>query len=309
MPRRKKVKSKKVASEETSEPEVTEETKPEVKPERKPIETPVVKQFTEMDFPSKGELIIGKCTKITPHGAYFLLEGYEKLGESAGFVHVSELSKTWIRNIRKHIKEGQKVVFKVLRINPQRSEVDLSIRRVTEAQKRGTLKIFKQEARARTIMAMISDQLKLDEESMDSITDSLYSYFGSLFTALESARDSDYKILTKLGIEEESAKVIADLASKELERTSVSLSGKLRCSLYTKNGLQIFKDSIYKAIDVAKEKEALSVLIHNISAPDYRIIVEAEDWKRAEKSWKAFQDSVEKSLSKHSPIILEFSRI
>ncbi|MHA1983999.1 MAG: hypothetical protein ACW967_06570, partial [Candidatus Hodarchaeales archaeon] len=101
----------------------------------------------------------------------------------------------------------------------------------------------------------------------------------------------------------------ADLASKELERTSVSLSGRLRCSLYTKNGLQIFKDSINKAIDVAKEKEALNVLIHNISAPDYRIIVEAEDWKRAEKSWKAFQDSVEKSISKHSPIILEFSRI
>ncbi len=309
MPRRKKKSSKKVLSEEVDETEKTEEVKEEVKPP--PVEKKEKKsvQFTEADFPSKGELIIGKCTKITPHGAYFLIEGYEKLGDSAGFVHISELSKTWIRNIRKHIKEGQKTVSKVLRINPQRAEVDLSIRRTTDAQKRATLKIFKQESRAKSILGMSKDQLKLDNEQMEVITDTLYTHFGQLVTALEKTRDNDYKILVDIGIEERVAKVIADLATKELESESVQLGGKLRCSLHVKNGLEIFKTAINDSIKQAKEDDASNVFVQNISAPDYRITIEADDWKKAEKSWKSFQNTLEKKISKHSPIIIEFSRI
>ncbi|OLS19869.1 MAG: Translation initiation factor 2 subunit alpha [Candidatus Heimdallarchaeota archaeon LC_3] len=309
MPRRKKKSSKKVISEVVDETEKTEEVKKEIIPQ--PVEKKEKKsvQFTEADFPSKGELIIGKCTKITPHGAYFLIEGYEKLGETAGFVHISELSKTWIRNIRKHIKEGQKSVSKVLRINPQRAEVDLSIRRTTEAQKRNTLKIFKQESRAKSILGMSKDQLELNDESMDAITETLYAHFGQLVTALEKTRDNDYKILVDIGIEEKVARVIADLATKELENTSVQLGGKLRCSLYVKNGLEIFKSAINDSIKQAKENDALNVYVQNISAPDYRITIEADDWKKAEKSWKSFQSNMEKKISKHSPIIIEFSRI
>ncbi|MFW9930529.1 MAG: S1 RNA-binding domain-containing protein [Candidatus Thorarchaeota archaeon] len=308
MPRRKKGKTKKSIPDEEEEEIESEEVVEE--PEQEVIEkTTSAPIFSENDFPAKGELIIGKCTKITPHGAYFLLEGYEKLGETAGFVHISELSKTWIRNIRKHIKEGQKTVFKVLRINPQRAEVDLSIRRVTDAQKRNTLKVFKQEARAKTILNMVKEQFSLDEESYETLLDKLYSNLGHLYEALEKIRDNGSNIIKETGIDDKIADYISELAIKELERTSVYLSGKLKCSLYVKNGLEIFKDALNESSDIAKKNDATEVYIQNISAPDYRITIEAEDWKKAERSWKLFQDSFEKRISKMNPLILEFSRI
>ena len=53
----------------------------------------------ESRFPLVGELVVGNCTKVTPHGAYFEIFDYENLGPEAGFVHVSELTRTWVRNI------------------------------------------------------------------------------------------------------------------------------------------------------------------------------------------------------------------
>ena len=64
-------------------------------------------------FPSVGELVVATCTKVTDHGAYFSIFDYEHLGEEAGFIHVSELSKTWVRNIRSEIREGRSQMVKV----------------------------------------------------------------------------------------------------------------------------------------------------------------------------------------------------
>ena len=144
---------------------------------------------------------------------------------------------------------------------------------------------------------MIKEHSNIDEETMENLLDSLYANFGQLYTALEQTRDNGINVLTKIGVDEGTATTISEIAHKELERNSVSLGGKIRCSLYVKNGLEIFKDAIFDAIETAKQNEALDVYVQNISAPDYRITIEADDWKKAEKSWKAFQDAMDKNIS------------
>ena len=308
MPRRKsKGHPKKAATEEETEEEATDDeevifTRPEPN-----VVVPI--KFTEVDFPQRGELIIGTCTQISPHGAYFLIEGYEKLGQTAGFVHISELSSTWIRNIRKHIKEGQKAVCKVLRINPSRIEVDLSIRRVSDSQKRSTLKVNKQESRARSIMSLVAEQQQLTEENIKVIMDIFYNQFGNLYAALEFARDNKADALTKLGINPPTvAEAIIEFSTKELERPTVTLAGKINCSLYVRNGLEVLKDCFNEAMEAARTNNALDINVQNISAPDYRILIEAEDWKIAEKCWREFQTTFEKSISQYSPLSVVFAR-
>ncbi len=45
-----------------------------------------------------------------------------------GLLHVSEISSSWIRNIRDFVREGQKMVLKVLRVDLEKGHIDLSLR-------------------------------------------------------------------------------------------------------------------------------------------------------------------------------------
>src|SRR6266849_2971525 len=58
-----------------------------------------------------------------------------KLAETKGFLHVSEISTGWVRNIDRVAKVSQKLVLKVIRVNKARREIDLSLRQVTNEER------------------------------------------------------------------------------------------------------------------------------------------------------------------------------
>ncbi len=82
-------------------------------------------------WPEVDELVISTVKKIVSHGAYVTLDEYS---EREGLIHVSEISSSWVRNIRNHVKENQKIVAKVLRVNQSKNQIDLSLRRVNQQQ-------------------------------------------------------------------------------------------------------------------------------------------------------------------------------
>lgn len=70
-----------------------------------------------------GAIVEGKVKSITNFGAFVTLsEG------KTGLVHISEVSSTFVNNIRDHLAEGQTVRVKVLSIDPA-GKISLSIRR------------------------------------------------------------------------------------------------------------------------------------------------------------------------------------
>ncbi|MHC1564487.1 MAG: S1 RNA-binding domain-containing protein, partial [Candidatus Hecatellaceae archaeon] len=84
------------------------------------------------ELPEPGELVIATVNKITGYGAYLGLDEY---GGIEGFLHISEVSTSWVRNIRDYVRPGQKLVLKVLRVNRERRHIDLSLRRVSGKEK------------------------------------------------------------------------------------------------------------------------------------------------------------------------------
>lgn len=302
-------KSQKEDSEETEEI-IKEEEAPEIiEEDRTTID---LKNLSPADFPEVGELVVATCTKITTHGGYFSIENYEILGETAGFVHISELSRTWVRNIRKHIREGQKAVCRVMRVTVQRQEVDLSIRRVTDSQKRETLQLHKQELRARGIIKAVGERLNFNaDEISKNIIEPLENKYGNLFSVLEMARDDGESVITSVGLSKELAEELVATATRELERSSVSLSGRAKISSYDPQGVDIIKESFEVAADATLKKKAIDVSVHVISAPDYKITINADDWKNAEKYWFVFQETFTKNFKKKSklePLLMEFIR-
>ena len=67
------------------------------------------------EFPEEGELVVGTVTSIRNFGAFVTLDEY---ADREAFIHLSEVATGWVKYIRDHIREGQKIVARVLRIDP-----------------------------------------------------------------------------------------------------------------------------------------------------------------------------------------------
>ncbi len=246
----------------------------------------------EASFPSVGELVLGTCSKLTPHGAYFEIFDYEKLGSEAGFVHISELSRTWVRNIRSHIREGQRAVAKILRVDTSRGEIDMSIRRVSEPQRRSKLTEFKQENRARGLVSVACEKV---EGSLENVEGSIIGNFGSIYEGLIRARENGESVLTEIGIPDLVAQEIYQLALKELQPPMVRLTGLVNITCYESEGVIILKE-FFKSFqkNFNKKHKGSDLNIQVISPPDYRFVVESGDWRTAEDIWKDVQQEAEK---------------
>jgi len=248
------------------------------------------------DFPHVGEVVIGTCTKISNHGAYFLINGFEHLGKEAGFVHISEISKTWVRQIRKHIQLNQRTVAKVLRVNPARGEVDLSIRRVSESQRRKKLEEFKHEKRAASMITALTKRLEFNEKESDELFRKLYEISPSLYKLLKKVRKEGSEPLNPL--DDELAEKIHETVKKELVLPTVELVGIASVSIYEPNGVEILKTAFEFASEKA-EPLCEDIEVSVSSSPEYRVIIDASNWKEAETAWSEFQNYIEEKISNY----------
>jgi S1 RNA binding domain protein len=77
-----------------------------------------------------GEILEGKVTGLTAFGAFVSLPD----GKS-GMVHISEVSTSFVKDIKEFLKVGQSVKVKVVGISPE-GKISLSIKRAMEQPKR-----------------------------------------------------------------------------------------------------------------------------------------------------------------------------
>ena len=69
-----------------------------------------------------GEIISGKVTGITKFGAFVSLpEG------KSGLVHISEVAKTYVKDIKEYVRMGQEVKVKVITVSPE-GKISLSMK-------------------------------------------------------------------------------------------------------------------------------------------------------------------------------------
>jgi len=140
--------------------------------------------------------VVVTVTRVEDYGAYVKLDEYSG---TEGLVHISEVSTTWVRNIRDHAREGQKLVLKVLRVNPQRNQIDLSLRRVTGREKSEKMLEWKKERKAEAILKSAAEKMQRPEEDADAVKNTILEKFGSLYDPLEEALDQGPEALVKAG--------------------------------------------------------------------------------------------------------------
>ncbi|MGC8936574.1 MAG: translation initiation factor IF-2 subunit alpha, partial [Candidatus Methanomethylicaceae archaeon] len=200
-----------------------------------------------------------------------------------GYIPIGEIASTWVKNIRDYIKEGQKVVLKVIRVDEKRGHIDLSLKKVTEREKKEKLIQWKRSKRAEKILEEVASSLKKDfSEAVEKVGIPLEDYFGDLYSAMEAAVAEGHKALVKAGIPEVWAKAIHEAAKEHIEPPTVQVTGVLQLNSTKPKGIEDIKKALLEGEERARNKGG-KLEITYLGAPRYRIEVTAKDYRTAEE--------------------------
>jgi translation initiation factor 2 subunit 1 len=175
-----------------------------------------------VEYPEVGDLVVASVTRVVDYGAYVKLDEYDGV---EGLIHISEIASTYVKNIRVHVREGQKLVLKVLRVNPQRFQVDLSLRRVTGREKSDKMLEWKKVKKADSIIKGAAERLKVGNEDIEKIRNVIYEKFDNPFDAFEASVDDGEEVFTKLAISEDWAKVLTEVARSKIRLEKAKVTG------------------------------------------------------------------------------------
>jgi translation initiation factor 2 subunit 1 len=245
------------------------------------------------EYPEVGDHVIATIETVTTYGAYARLDEYNK----QGLLHVSEISSSWIRNIRDYVREGQKTVLKVLRVDPEKGHIDLSLRRVTKRARIEKIRSWKQDRKAEALLREIADKLAMSSEDFYTKAVALIEEKYNLYDAFEKAAKEGSDFLTEIGVPENLAKVFAEVAAERIHVKMVKVKGILEIHCMKPNGVKIIKNAFLSAKKTEKPKDA-EIRFYVIAAPKYSVEVSAENYKRAEDIFQKVAQNVVSNVVK-----------
>jgi translation initiation factor 2 subunit 1 len=247
------------------------------------------------EFPNEGELVVGTIIKVQNYGAFVSLDEYPN---REGFIHIAEIATGWVKRIRNHIKEKQKVVCKVMHIDRTKNHVDLSLKRVNEHQKRDKIQDWKNSQKAERLLQMVAKKIgKTVEECYNEFAKQLINKFGTLYAAFEEfAYDSE--ALKKDGFSGAWFDEFESVAKENITIPFVEISGYLEIKSWLQDGIKHIKDALLEAEN--SEYDDVEITIKYIGAPQYIINVRAPDYKIAESELKKSIEKISEKIKQNN---------
>jgi translation initiation factor 2 subunit 1 len=247
------------------------------------------------EWPERGELVLATVQRVTDYGAYVTLEEYSN---KEGLLHRSEVSTSWARNIRDHVREGQKLVLKVLRVDPDKKHIDLSRKRVTKRERIDKLYTFKHDRKAETFLRIAAEKLK---KSFEEITEKavlpMEENYGDVYAALEEASRQGAEVLVKIGVPSDVAQTLTELAQEKIRPTIVEIKGTLMLTSTKSDGVNVVKKALQAAQKTPTENTT-KIQLYTIASPKYCLKVEAENYKQAETILQKASENAIKAITK-----------
>lgn len=232
-------------------------------------------------FPEESEVVLCTVKKILYHSVFVDLDEYDKL---EGMIHISEISPGRIRNLRDFVKEGKKIVCKVLKVNQEKGHIDLSLRRVSLSVKKKKNEEYKQEQKSEKILETIAQELNTNlEEMYNKIGNKMIEAYGSLNSCFQAVALEGGSVLTKLDIPEQYVKILTEIIKEKIKPPEVKIDSTIVLKSNAPNGIEIIKNCLKRTEELYKDKE-YKIKLSYLSAPNYRISLISKDYKSAEKA-------------------------
>jgi len=241
------------------------------------------------EWPRKGEIVLGTVIRVNPFSAFVALDEYNN---KEGMIHISEIAGKWVRDIRKFVRVGQKIVVLVMRVDKEKNHVTLSLKRVKKYDTDKKMKEYKRELKAEKMLKVLAEKANISlDKAYKEIGYQLQDIFGEMFKAFQmSLTEKDYEILLKKGIPEKWAKLIKSVAEEQMELKETTIKGLIELKCYKSDGINIIK----KVLKDAKKKYDIDVKY--ISAPRYSLILKTKDAKLGEKKLREAGEEIINSI-------------
>ena len=244
------------------------------------------------EWPNVDDLVVCSVKTVKNYGAFVTLDEFN---EKEGFVHIAEIASGWVKYIRNYIREGTKVVCKVLKVVPSRGHIDLSLKRVNQHAKRAKIQEWRSDKKAEKLFELMIARIGLDlKKSYEDFGFALIEEFGSLYTALEAVT-INRDVLKESGYEGEWIEEFVDIANKNITPPYVTISDTMKLFAPGSDGIV----HIQHALELAESYEDADVKTNYIGAPKYRISVIAANYKIAEDALATSTSKAIKYLEKN----------
>ena len=230
-------------------------------------------------LPEVGEVVVGTVKEIYDYGAYLILEDYNGL---RAFLPWSEVSNRSFRSISEVIKVNERVAVKVIRVDRAKGHVDVSLKRVTDDERRSKMTWWKRTQKAVNIILMVAKELgKGEREAYEEVIWKLEDRFGDVMAGLEAAALEGEKPLLEAGVGGAWVKALVEASKKyvELKRFRASLVLTLRSD--APDGVERIRE-VLKAISGSLAKDNVAVRVYAIGSPRYRVDLMALDARELE---------------------------
>ena len=234
-------------------------------------------------LPEEGAFVVATVRSIRNFGAVVTLDEY---GGREAFIHLSEVATGWVKYIRDYIREGQKIVGRVIHLDHDKGQVDLSLKRINEHQRREKLQAFKNEQRAQKLVGVVAKALKMEvPQAMATFGGPLLERYGSLFNAFETA-SSDPGRFAADGLKGPWVEAFLKVAQENISPPHVEISGVLEVSHPGPTGVEAVREALLAAEGASPK----AIEIQYVGAPRYRVVVTGSQYKPTEELLKRASD-------------------
>jgi len=249
-----------------------------------------------MDLPNRDDFAVVKVTQILDYGAFVELLEFKNI---RGFVHISNVASSWVKNIRNHVKMNQVRVAKVLNVDIDKGQIDLSFAGVNPMRERQVLTQYKQINREEKLIEILSKETKKPfDEVWAAVADPLTQEHGSLYEAFEKIAlgyvPSD--VLAK-----EWVAPVKDLVLKNIIVSKKEIAGILKLSTTTSSGLESIKEVLGECESVK------NCVVSYAGGGTYNVSCSGLTFKDADKALTLAINNAEKKAKKLS-VAFEFKR-
>jgi len=250
------------------------------------------------ELPQVGEVVVCKVSKILDYGVFADLLEYEGV---SGFVHISQVASSWVKNIRTFVKENQIRAAQVAHIDYDRGQIDLSFTKVSAGAQRAKIDAWKAVKRGQKLLEILATEKKVGFEIIwKEIAEPLVEKYGTL-------QDAFNEIAAKPeladAVPEKWRASLVELLRKNIEIPKRTVRGFVTVYCEKPNGVDLIRDALVKARNSVK---AASVEANYVGAGKWDLRFTSTDFKTAEKARGAFEQLIE-SLMKAAGGKAEFS--
>ncbi len=262
-------------------------------------------------LPDVGELVIATIIKIFDYGAYVKLDEYR--GHEA-FLPWSEITTKHFKDIREVLRENQRIVARVIRIDRKKNppSIDISSKRVRPDEQRSKVIEWKRAQKAHSILELVAQQTKKSiEEIYKEIGWKLEDKYREILYGIEEIVMRGPEAAVEAGVNKSLAEILYEIAKRHIEIKKVSIKGILTLKSIEPDGIERIKEVLKTIYDMAShydKKDLDKIEIYTIGAPRYRLELEGFDYKVLEKILSQILNKANEVATKNN-VEISFERI